>query len=77
MQHCSDEDSTTRPLLLVTASVDKMVLMKPIRVDTDLKISGAVTYVGRSSIDIQIEVTQVDQDTVGKQIICLLMYFPF
>ncbi|KAM0876701.1 hypothetical protein ACQ4PT_036002 [Festuca glaucescens] len=65
VKHCSDEDSTTRPLLLVTASVDKMVLMKPIRVDTDLKIAGAVTYVGRSSIDIQIEVTQVDQDIVG------------
>jgi acyl-coenzyme A thioesterase 9 len=61
MQHCSDEDSTTRPLLLVTASVDKMELKRPIRVDTDLKIAGAVTYVGRSSIDIQIEVTQVDQ----------------
>jgi hypothetical protein len=30
-------------------------------VDTDLKIAGAVTYVGHSSIDIQIEVTQVDQ----------------
>lgn len=60
MQHCSDEDSTTRPLLVVTASVDKMELKKPIRVDTDLKIAGAVTYVGRSSIDIQIEVTQVD-----------------
>ncbi|KAG8050528.1 hypothetical protein GUJ93_ZPchr0009g1002 [Zizania palustris] len=63
VQHCSDEDSTTRPLLLVTASVDKMVLKKPLRVDTDLKIAGAVTYVGRSSIDIQIEVTQVDQDS--------------
>jgi len=62
VQHCSDEDSTTRPLLVVTASVDKMELKKPIRVDTDLKIAGAVTYVGRSSIDIQIEVTQVDQD---------------
>ncbi|TVU08912.1 hypothetical protein EJB05_42339 [Eragrostis curvula] len=62
VKHCSDEDSTTRPLLVVTASVDKMVLKKPIRVDTDLKIAGAVTYVGRSSIDIQIEVTQVDQD---------------
>jgi acyl-coenzyme A thioesterase 9 len=74
MQHCSDEDSTTRPLLLVTASVDKMVLMKPIRVDTDLKIAGAVTYVGRSSIDIQIEVTQVDQDSVGNEIIYLLVY---
>ncbi|KAG8057431.1 hypothetical protein GUJ93_ZPchr0002g25021 [Zizania palustris] len=62
VKHCSDEDSTTRPLLVVTASVDKMVLKKPLRVDTDLKIAGAVTYVGRSSIDIQIEVTQVDQD---------------
>ncbi|KAM0914646.1 hypothetical protein ACQ4PT_011361 [Festuca glaucescens] len=67
VKHCSDEDSTTRPLLLVTASVDKMVLMKPIRVDTDLKIAGAVTYVGRSSIDIQIEVTQVDQDCSDKE----------
>lgn len=64
VKHCSDEDSTTRPLLLVTASVDKMVLMKPLRVDTHIKIAGAVTYVGRSSIDIQIEVTQVDQDSV-------------
>ncbi|OEL22035.1 Acyl-coenzyme A thioesterase 9, mitochondrial [Dichanthelium oligosanthes] len=62
VKHCSDEDSTTRPLLVVTASVDKMELKRPIRVDTDLKIAGAVTYVGRSSIDIQIEVTQVDQD---------------
>jgi acyl-coenzyme A thioesterase 9 len=63
MQHCSDEDSTTRPLLLVTASVDKIELKKPILVDNDLKIAGAVTYVGHSSIDIQIEVTQVDQGT--------------
>ncbi|VAI19920.1 unnamed protein product [Triticum turgidum subsp. durum] len=62
VKHCSDDDSTTRPLLLVTASVDKMVLMKPLRLDTEVKITGAVTYVGRSSIDIQIEVTQVDQD---------------
>lgn len=60
-QHCSDDDSTTRPLLLVTACVDKMVLKKPIRVDTDLKVTGAVTWVGRSSLDIQIEVTQLDE----------------
>ncbi|KAF8393822.1 hypothetical protein HHK36_020020 [Tetracentron sinense] len=58
IKHCIDDDSTTRPLLLVTAAVDKMVLKKPIRVDTDLKISGAVTWVGRSSIEIQLEVTQ-------------------
>ncbi|KAL5990794.1 Acyl-coenzyme A thioesterase 2, chloroplastic [Asimina triloba] len=58
VKHCSDEDSITRPLLLVTASVDKIVVKKPIRVDTDLKIAGAVTWVGRSSIEIIMEVTQ-------------------
>jgi len=58
LQHCSDDDSTTRPLLLVTASVDKMVLKKPIRVDTDLKVAGAVTWVGRSSLEIQMVITQ-------------------
>lgn len=60
-QHCSDDDSTTRPLLLVTACVDKIVLKKPIRVDADLRITGSVTWVGRSSIDIQIEVTQLNE----------------
>lgn len=57
-QHCCDDDSTTRPLLLVTASVDKIVLKKPISVDIDLKIVGAVIWVGRSSIEIQLEVIQ-------------------
>lgn len=63
VQHCCNEGSLTRPLLLVTASVDKMVLKKPISVDTDLKIVGAVTWVGRSSLEIQLEVTQSRQDT--------------
>ncbi|KAI8016370.1 hypothetical protein LOK49_LG05G01622 [Camellia lanceoleosa] len=58
VKHCSDDDSMTRPLLLVTASVDKMVLKKPISVDVDLKMVGAVIWVGRSSIEIQLEVTQ-------------------
>jgi len=35
-----------------------MLLKKPIRVDTDLKIEGAVTWVGRSSMEIQLEVMQ-------------------
>ncbi|CAI9108491.1 OLC1v1008089C1 [Oldenlandia corymbosa var. corymbosa] len=64
-KHCSNNDSTTRPLLLVTASVDKIVLKKMILVDTDLKITGAVTWVGRSSLEIQLEVTQCGQDTLG------------
>ncbi|KAI3746727.1 hypothetical protein L6452_09166 [Arctium lappa] len=45
-------------LLLVTAYVDKMVLKKPIMVDTDLKIIGVVTWVGHSSMEIQLEASR-------------------
>ncbi|ONH92633.1 hypothetical protein PRUPE_8G185500 [Prunus persica] len=62
VKHCSDDDCTTRPLLLVTASVDKIVLKKPISVDIDLNIVGAVIWVGRSSIEIQLEVTQSSKE---------------
>ncbi|KAL5731780.1 Acyl-coenzyme A thioesterase 2 [Ranunculus cassubicifolius] len=57
-KHCSDDDNDNviKPVLLVTASVGKIVLKKPISVDTDLKIVGAVTWVGRSSIAIQLHV---------------------
>lgn len=61
LQHCSSEDSYTRPLILVTASVDKMAMRKPIKVDNDLTIAGAVSWVGRSSMEIQLEVTQSSQ----------------
>lgn len=64
-KHCSSDDGTTRPLILVTASVDKMVLKKPIQVDTDLEIVGAVTWVGRSSMEIQMEVTQSKRETAN------------
>ena len=42
--------------MLVTASVDRIVLKKPISVDKDLKIIGSIIWVGRSSIEIQMEV---------------------
>ncbi|GMN50167.1 hypothetical protein TIFTF001_019337 [Ficus carica] len=62
VKHCSDNDFSTRPLLLVTAAVDKIVLKKPISVDIDLKIVGSVIWVGRSSIEIQLEVTQSSEE---------------
>lgn len=63
VQHCSDDDFTTRPLLLVTASVDRIVLKKPISVDSDLRISGSVIWVGMSSIEIQLDVGQAIEGT--------------
>jgi len=68
IQHCSDDDSTTRPLLLVTASVHKIVLKKPICVDIDLKIVASVIWVGRSSIEIQLEVMQSELS------MCIVVY---
>ncbi|XP_057772650.1 acyl-coenzyme A thioesterase 2, chloroplastic-like [Salvia miltiorrhiza] len=67
VKHCSDDDNTTRPLCLVTASVDKIVLKKPISVDADLKIDGAVTWVGSSSIKIQLDVTQTETADTSDQ----------
>ncbi|KAM5562890.1 hypothetical protein ABKV19_017858 [Rosa sericea] len=58
VKHCYDLDSTMRPLLLVTASVENVVLKVPISVEIDLKIVGAVIWVGSSAIEIQLEVTQ-------------------
>jgi len=63
-QHCCNDDGSTRPLLLVTASVDRIVLKKPILVDADLTIVGAVTWVGRSSMEIQMEVIQPTEGTL-------------
>ncbi|GAB2227823.1 hypothetical protein Droror1_Dr00009650 [Drosera rotundifolia] len=61
-KHCCVNGGMIRPLILVTASVDRIVLKKPIRVDSDLRIEGAVTWVGRSSMEIQLEVVQPTQD---------------
>ncbi|KAI4326343.1 hypothetical protein MLD38_031667 [Melastoma candidum] len=61
VMHCSAKDNTTRPSLLVTASVDRIVLKKPISVDVNLKIAGSVIWVGRSSVEIQLEVNQLAQ----------------
>ncbi|KAG8642061.1 acyl-coenzyme A thioesterase 2, chloroplastic [Manihot esculenta] len=78
VKHCSDDDSTTRPLLLVTASVDKIVLKKPISVDIDLKIVGSVIWVGRSSIDIQLEVIQSTKEgSDASDLVALMANFIF
>lgn len=62
-KHCCSDDGSTRPILLVTASVDRLVLNKPINVESDLRIVGAVTWVGRSSLEIQLEVIQPAEDS--------------
>ncbi|XP_074320102.1 acyl-coenzyme A thioesterase 2, chloroplastic-like [Silene latifolia] len=62
-KHCSNNDGMASALILVTASVDKILLKRPIRVDTDLRLVGAVTWVGRSSMEMQLEVLQSSLDS--------------
>lgn len=61
----------------MTASVDKIVLKKPISVNADLRIDGAVTWVGHSSIKIQLDVTQTTPGNISSpQIPPLLVVWP-
>lgn len=77
-KHCCSDDGSTRPILLVTASVDRLVLNRPINVDSDLKIVGAVTWVGRSSMEIQLEVIQPAQDASSQsESVALVANFTF
>ena len=56
--HASDEDPSTRPLVLVTASVDRIRLDRPLALDADMTLSGEVVYVGSSSMEIRMKVLQ-------------------
>ncbi|PRW20940.1 Acyl-coenzyme A thioesterase mitochondrial [Chlorella sorokiniana] len=60
--HCDDGDPTTRPPLLVTATVEKIELRgKRINLDQDMELSGRVVWTGSSSMDIVIELEQAGQ----------------
>ncbi|KAJ7561338.1 hypothetical protein O6H91_03G024400 [Diphasiastrum complanatum] len=77
MKHCAGNDGTTRPLILVTASVDKISLKKPIRLDTDLKLAGAVAWTGRSSMQIRMQVIQPATDDQSEDSASLIANFTF
>ncbi|KAH9551137.1 hypothetical protein CY35_10G107600 [Sphagnum magellanicum] len=74
VKHCTDDDHLTRPLLLVTASVDRISIKKPMLIDVDLKIGGAVAWVGRSSMEIRME---VNQPIDGEDNVALVANFTF
>lgn len=50
--HADDANPATRPLVLVTASVDKIELSRPILMDEDAEMHGQVTWTGASSMEI-------------------------
>ncbi|NP_001333766.1 thioesterase superfamily protein [Solanum lycopersicum] len=77
-KHCSSDDGKARSLVLVTASVDNMILKKTICIDKDLTIEGAVTWVGCSSLEIHLEVKQSrSEPTNSKESVSLTANFTF
>ncbi|KAJ3389351.1 hypothetical protein HDU84_008800 [Entophlyctis sp. JEL0112] len=54
--HCSGAE---KPLSVVTASVDRMELLTDIPTDTDICLSGHVSYVGKSSMEVTIKMTSI------------------
>ena len=61
--HCSDGDSTTEGPMLVTASVDNVRMQNRLDMDNDLTLTGSVAWVGRSSMLIQMVMTDDTNNT--------------
>lgn len=45
--------------LIVTAAIDEIDFFYPVSVETDCTLAGYVTYVGKSSIEVHIDVLQI------------------
>ncbi|PRP81190.1 hypothetical protein PROFUN_02024 [Planoprotostelium fungivorum] len=52
--HADDGNPGSAPLVIVTASLDRIHLHRPLMPDQDLVLRGQVTWVGRSSMEIEI-----------------------
>mmetsp|Transcript_15031 Transcript_15031/g.16718 ORF Transcript_15031/g.16718 Transcript_15031/m.16718 type:complete len:323 (+) Transcript_15031:744-1712(+) len=59
--HADDANPVTRPLTIVTASLARIDLLNKLLPDRDLKLSGRVIYVGRSSMEIQVSLDAVPE----------------
>ncbi|ESQ51627.1 hypothetical protein EUTSA_v10016640mg [Eutrema salsugineum] len=76
-KHCSSGDGSARSMILVTASVDRIIMKRPIRVDAELSIVGAVTWVGRSSMEMKLQVIQSQDANNPSESVALEANFTF
>jgi acyl-coenzyme A thioesterase 9 len=71
--HCDDANPATRPLMLVTACVDQITILRPLRMSHDVQLRGQVSWVGRSSMEIRMEV----RDRTDADKLVLVAHFTF
>jgi len=55
-EHCYSPDFSENPLTIVTASVDKILLLKPLPITRDFRMSGHVSWVGSSSMEVSLAI---------------------
>lgn len=55
----SSQELEELPFFIVTAAIDEIDFFHPITTETSCSFSGYVSYVGTSSMEVQISVTQV------------------
>ncbi|KAI9201924.1 HotDog domain-containing protein [Polychytrium aggregatum] len=61
--HCDDGLEETAPVTVVTASLDRIDLLQRIPTEQDIKLSGHVTYVGTSSMEVSIAIRTIPEDS--------------
>ncbi|KAJ3292930.1 Acyl-coenzyme A thioesterase 9, mitochondrial [Borealophlyctis nickersoniae] len=59
--HCDDGRDDTQPLTIVTAGVERIDMLQRIPPDQDIKLSGHVSYVGKSSMEVSLTVETVPE----------------
>ena len=60
--HCDDGNPRARPLTIVTASCERIDQLRHIPVLSDLRYRGWVSWVGRSSMEVRIEIMRSHSD---------------
>ncbi|KAF9180335.1 hypothetical protein BGZ51_006053 [Haplosporangium sp. Z 767] len=65
-KHCDDGQMDSSPLTIVTASVDRIDFLKPFGV-SDLRLSGHVTYVGYSSMEVFMKMEEISAEKPEKR----------
>lgn len=59
----SPSDPDGSPIFIVTASVDRLDLIEPLRADKDYNLNGMVIYVGSSSMEVLVTVEELRDNT--------------
>ncbi|ORY75819.1 HotDog domain-containing protein [Protomyces lactucae-debilis] len=74
-RHADDSNHHTLPLAIVTATVDRIDLLNVLDIDRDMRLSGHVSYVGRSSMEITIRQGETHADARDGMIPIMLSRF--